>query len=50
MTVGSEQIGMRLDVFVSSYLEVTRSGAQGMIENGLVSVNGRVESKIYRLR
>lgn len=50
MTVGSEQIGMRLDVFVSSYLEVTRSGAQGMIENGLVSVNGRVESKNYRLR
>ncbi len=40
----------RLDVYVSEALEVTRSNAQVLIEQGLVTVNGKIESKNYKLR
>lgn len=50
MIVGSEQVGKRLDVFVSEELQITRSSAQIMIESALVSVCGRVQAKNYRLR
>ena len=40
----------RLDVYVSEREGVTRSHAQTMIDNGLVSVNGRAEQKNYKLR
>ena len=50
MKISSENVKKRLDVFVFEALGVTRSNAQGMIESGLVTVNGKVESKNYRLR
>ena len=50
MEIKSESVGKRLDVAVSEMLEITRSSAQGMIDEGLVTVNGKVQSKNYRLR
>ena len=50
MIVSSEDIKKRLDVYVSELCEITRSAAQTLIDEGLVTVNGRVESKNYRLR
>ena len=50
MQISSESIGKRLDVVVSELLGVTRSAAQGMIDGSYVTVNGRIESKNYRLR
>jgi len=49
--VDHDQAGKRLDVFISSVSEVSRSQAKLMVENGDVSVNGRViEKPSYRLR
>lgn len=45
-----EQVGTRIDVFISAAADVTRSAAQGWIEHGRVTVNGVVPSKNYRLR
>lgn len=50
MKITSENVKKRLDVFVFEALGVTRSCAQGMIEGGFVTVNGKVENKNYRLR
>ncbi|MBO5261471.1 MAG: RluA family pseudouridine synthase [Clostridia bacterium] len=50
MIISSEDIKKRLDVFVSEQIGVTRSNAQGLIENGYVTVNGKAENKNYRLR
>ena len=50
MKISSENAKKRLDVYVFEALGVTRSSAQNMIEEGLVTVNGRAESKNYRLR
>ncbi len=41
--------GKRLDVYVSETEEITRSAAQKLIENGLVTVNGLVKAKNYKL-
>ena len=50
MKITDENVKKRLDVYVSEALGVTRSSAQGMIDEGLVTVCGKVESKNYRLR
>lgn len=50
MIITEENAKKRLDVYVSEALEVTRSNAQTLIEQGLVFVNGRAESKNYKLR
>ena len=50
MKITSEDVKKRLDVFVSEAIGVTRSSAQGMIEGGYVTVNGKAEVKNYRLR
>lgn len=50
MKITSENVKKRLDVFVFEALGVTRSNAQSLIEGGFVTVNGKVESKNYRLR
>ena len=50
MKITDENVKKRLDVYVSEALSITRSSAQGLIEDGLVTVNDRVESKNYRLR
>ncbi len=50
MIISEENVKIRLDVFVSSYLGITRSSAQNLIDEGNVTVNGKVESKNYKLR
>ncbi|MBO5287396.1 MAG: RluA family pseudouridine synthase [Clostridia bacterium] len=50
MTIGENDIKKRLDVFVSEAMEITRSSAQGLIDDGLVLVNGRACAKNYKLR
>ena len=50
MIINEENVKKRLDVFVSASLEITRSSAQNLIDIGNVTVNGRVESKNYKLR
>ena len=50
MKISIENVKERLDVYVSKLCEITRSSAQGLIDEGLVLVNGRVENKNYRLR
>ena len=50
MIITEENAKKRLDVYVSCTFGVTRSNAQGLIDKGLVTVNGRVESKNYKLR
>ena len=50
MKINSENVKKRLDVYVFEAMGITRSSAQNMIDEGLVTVNGKVESKNYRLR
>ena len=50
MKITCENVKKRLDVFVSEALSITRSGAQRLIDDGFVFVNGKVESKNYKLR
>lgn len=40
----------RLDLYVSEREQITRSAAQKLIDGGLVTVNGEVKAKNYRLR
>ncbi len=50
ITVTTENVGARLDVFVSAASGVTRSAAQRLIEAGAVNVNGAARPKNYALR
>ncbi|MBQ7761395.1 MAG: RluA family pseudouridine synthase [Clostridia bacterium] len=50
MKINDTDVKKRLDVYVSEVQEVTRSCAQGLIDDGYVLVNGKQESKNYRLR
>lgn len=50
MQISEEFVKTRLDVYVSSYMGITRSNAQNLIDEGNVTVNGKVESKNYKLR
>lgn len=50
MIVTQEKSGARLDVFVSEMMSLTRSAAQRLIEDGSVSVNGKLSAKNYRVR
>ncbi len=45
-----ENIGTRLDIFVSVSEGVSRSSAQELISNGSVTVNGKPSTKNYKLR
>lgn len=45
-----EDAKKRLDVYVFEQVGTSRSGAQALIEKGLVFVNGKLENKNYRLR
>lgn len=42
--------GLRLDVFLSEYADMTRSAAQKLIEKGDVTVSGKTVAKNYKLR
>ncbi len=50
MKITDENVKKRLDVYVFETLGITRSSAQGMIDAGLVTVNGKAEGKNYRMR
>lgn len=50
MTAAENDIGKRLDVFVSERFSVTRSFAQNLIDDGHVLVNFEVKNKNYRIR
>ena len=49
LTPTGEQAGERLDCYLATALELTRSAAQGHIEAGRVTINGRPARKNYRL-
>lgn len=48
LTVPEEQGGERLDKLIAQLTNITRSGAQLLIEKGLVSINARQPAKNYR--
>lgn len=50
MVIDSENSGKRLDIFVSEWQSITRSAAQRLITGELVSVNGTIPAKNYKLR
>lgn len=46
-----DEIGKRIDVYIAEYKEeLSRSRVQKLIENGLVTVNGKVVKSNYKLR
>lgn len=50
LTAASEDAGKRIDVYLSEQLEqLTRNAAQGLLENGQVSVSGKPLKKNYKL-
>ena len=50
MKIEITDVKKRLDVYVSEAQDITRSHAQTIIDNGLVTVNGKLEAKNYKLR
>ncbi|MGM9645382.1 MAG: RluA family pseudouridine synthase [Eubacteriales bacterium] len=50
MTASQNDIGKRLDVFVSEKFSVTRSFAQSLIDGGHVFVNSQTKEKNYRIK
>ncbi|MBQ7715540.1 MAG: RluA family pseudouridine synthase [Clostridia bacterium] len=50
LTIGSEDIGTRADIFISRECEITRSAAQKLLEDGAVTLNGVAIQKNYKLR
>ncbi|MBR2742772.1 MAG: RluA family pseudouridine synthase [Clostridia bacterium] len=50
ITVTRENAGARLDVILSGELGLTRSACQNLIENGLISVNGEIRPKNYKVK
>ncbi len=49
-TVGTNDIGTRLDSFVAENADISRSAAARLIEDGAVTVSGRAEAKKYLLK
>lgn len=45
-----KDIGMRLDIFLSEYADITRSNSQKLLEDGCVFVNENKETKKYRMK
>ena len=51
LTASAEDKGSRIDRYISENItELTRSGVQGLMEKGLILVNGGEVSKNYKLR
>ncbi len=48
--VGATEIGMRADVFVSLYFDVTRTAAARLFEEGAATVNGKACAKNLKLK
>lgn len=49
MEINEKDVKKRLDVYVSEISEISRSNAQGLIEDGYVRVNGVSKPKNYKL-
>lgn len=49
-TAEKEDTGTRLDIFLSEKGDITRSNAQKLLEDGCVTVNGKVETKKYKIK
>ena len=49
-TAEKEDVGTRLDVFISLKTDITRSNAQNLLENECVLVNNKAESKKYKIK
>ena len=45
-----ENIGLRLDIFLSECTDITRSNAQKLLKDGCVLINGKPETKKYKIR
>lgn len=45
-----EDTGKRLDIFLSEKGDITRSNAQKLLEDGCVSVNGKTQTKKYKIK
>lgn len=50
MVVQKSEVGQRLDIFITSKTNITRSQIQKLIEDGSVLVNGRIVSQNYRVK
>ncbi len=50
LTAEKEYEGTRLDVFMSECADFTRSAAQKLLEEGNVSVNGKRQTKKYKIK
>ncbi|KUK11918.1 MAG: Pseudouridine synthase [Moorella sp. 60_41] len=51
LVVGPEEAGIRLDVWLARHLpDISRSRVQGLIEEGLISVEGRPAKAHYKVR
>ena len=48
--VSAAEVGMRADVFVSLYFDVTRTAAARLLEDGAATVNGKSAAKNLKLR
>lgn len=49
-TAEKEHFGTRLDIFLSECADITRSNAQKLLEDNCVLVNGKIETKKYKLK
>ena len=49
-TAEKEDTSTRLDIFLSEKGDITRSNAQKLLEDGCVTVNGKVETKKYKIK
>lgn len=50
MKVSLSDAGKRLDAFVAEAYGITRSAAQGLVDDGLVNVCGKVRPKSYKVK
>ena len=50
ITLKSEENGKRIDAYVSSNTDITRSRAASLLEEGNITVNGVVPLKSYKLK
>ena len=49
-TVAATEVGMRADIFVSLYFDVTRTAAARLLEDGAATVNGKAAAKNLKLK
>ena len=50
LTPSAEDLGVRIDKYVSDNIALTRSAVQGLISRGAVTADGKAVSKNYKLR